>query len=819
MESSAKIGWIPRKYSVHWTLSGFQPGAHVRGLVLCFGDRIKTDGPSDEDDAVCMCRVHIGSGVKIERAFEPFTDNVLKFEVERQEHEQGAMVCVIVPIARGDNEVQFGLAYHCNVSDSPFGLYSSAIVQDAAELENNRFVCTQFEPMGARRAVPCLDEPWAKAVWEVRVSAPLASTVLSNMALKTKRVTFEDDDDSKKGKVEDYVFEPTPPMASYLLAMVAAPPNTLRPGTSDVTSHGTVITTWCFCKEDIPKTKLANQTIMESVESMGRLVDYPFSAMGLSKLDAVPIHDFDSGAMENWGLMTFRPAALMCSVDEDHVGSGCAPVVQETVAHEVAHQWFGNLITPGTWWDLWLNEGFATLCAAWIQAGSISPPESGPGTPEYAVWQRVWQKFLEDDVPGVMHSRAVIASHDAAVKPTEGEAMAMFDGATYVRAAATLRMVFLYVGEMASRLALATYVRIASRPGVVATESMLWSCFGEDAAELGRSWLRHDFSRGFKTIGDLPRLVVDNWGEFTVQDDAGSQWTLASRTVSNTDNYLGAMPVALPMPASCVSVEEADQAVMNVLLRWDPLTAQAALNDAVYTLQEGSGTTVGEKHLALLRLKNAAAGGNEFAALKVLMFTEMVDGSGIVDAPAPSSSKPLPSTLESLNALPRSELVKRLRAMPAKELQALYCACSSHEALGTFVAFALGKVAAKLSGDAVKKIGEWAIRTGLRAQDVAQFIAGVCPKGWQWLQKREVWTELFERQSKFGRNAVLAAAMDHITHPQQMEDWKKFLEKRGALTGLQPSEIDDIVADVQRKLSLRDNLRKLRKIKTDTTPK
>ncbi len=201
-------------------------------------------------------------------------------------------------------------------------------------------VATQFESHYAREAFPCIDEPAAKAVFELSIALPEGSDdlVLSNTPLI----------DSIGGK---YHFEPTPRMSTYLLAWVVGKFH----GKTIKNAHGVEITTYVALNQDVNAVDFANDIAAKSLEfyddNFG--VTYP-----LKKLDQVALPDFEAGAMENWGLVTYRESMLIAGKDAT---LGTKKSVALTVAHELSHQWFGDLVTMQWWDDLWLNESFASV--------------------------------------------------------------------------------------------------------------------------------------------------------------------------------------------------------------------------------------------------------------------------------------------------------------------------------------------------------------------------------------------------------------------------------------------------------------------------
>lgn len=201
-------------------------------------------------------------------------------------------------------------------------------------------VATQFESHYAREAFPCIDEPAAKAVFELAIKLPEGSgdLVLANTPLI-------DSIDNK------YRFEPTPRMSTYLLAWVVGKFH----GKTVKNAHGTEITTYVALNQDVNSVDFANEIAAKSLEFYDDNFGVPYP---LKKCDQVALPDFEAGAMENWGLVTYRESMLIAGKDAT---LSTKKGVALTVAHELSHQWFGDLVTMQWWDDLWLNESFASV--------------------------------------------------------------------------------------------------------------------------------------------------------------------------------------------------------------------------------------------------------------------------------------------------------------------------------------------------------------------------------------------------------------------------------------------------------------------------
>ncbi len=209
-----------------------------------------------------------------------------------------------------------------------------------------------MEPTDARRAFPCFDEPSLKAEFTVTLITDKNLTALSNMDVASEADFQSEISGTTKKAV---TFNRSPKMSTYLLAFVVGELNVIE--TND---FRVPVRVYAPASQDIEHGRfslnLAAKTLAFYEKVFG--IDFP-----LPKMDMIAIPDFAAGAMENWGLVTYRVVDLM--LDEKASGAATKERVAEVVQHELAHQWFGNLVTMDWWEGLWLNEGFATW-ASWV---------------------------------------------------------------------------------------------------------------------------------------------------------------------------------------------------------------------------------------------------------------------------------------------------------------------------------------------------------------------------------------------------------------------------------------------------------------------
>ncbi|XP_068153828.1 glutamyl aminopeptidase isoform X2 [Drosophila tropicalis] len=288
-----------------------------------------------------------------------------------------------------------------------------------ADGEKERLVTTKFEPTFSRTAYPCFDEPSMKAQFTITVARPSGTkfNVVSNMPVASEYID---------GDLTEVNFQETLPMSTYLVAFVVS-----EFDYKSTTVDGTSIEVRVYAPPaQVEKTQYALET---GAGILAHYIDYFSASYPLPKLDMVAIPDFVSGAMENWGLVTFRETALLW--DENTSSSVNKQRVAVVIAHELAHQWFGNLVTMKWWNDLWLNEGFASFIE-YKGVHHMHPEWDMPN------------QFVIEEMHSVLDLDATTASHPI-VKDvnTPSEITEYFDSITYSKGACVMRMCENLVGE------------------------------------------------------------------------------------------------------------------------------------------------------------------------------------------------------------------------------------------------------------------------------------------------------------------------------------------------------------------------------------
>ena len=317
------------------------------------------------------------------------------------------------------------LEFKGELNDKMHGFYRTSYNVDGVKKWG---AATQFEATDARRAFPCWDEPDRKATFAVTLTVPEHLTALSNMPVlrETKR------DDGWK----TVVFDKTPHMSSYLLAFVIANLEFLEA----TDRHGVPIRVWT----NPGKREQGRFALEAGCHTLAYFADWFGLPYAFPKLDMVALPDFAAGAMENWGLVTYRETALL--IDPENSSAAAHQRVAEVVDHELAHQWFGNYTTMKWWTDLWLNEGFASY---------MGPKASDHHFPEWDTWtQYVAQRYM-----GALHEDSLKNTHPVEVPVRNPhEIREVFDAISYSKGSVINRMLEHYLGEDALRKGLNRYL-------------------------------------------------------------------------------------------------------------------------------------------------------------------------------------------------------------------------------------------------------------------------------------------------------------------------------------------------------------------------
>ena len=306
------------------------------------------------------------------------------------------------------------------LNDNMAGFYRSSY--EGKDGKKKYLATSQMEPTDARRTFPCFDEPALKANFSITLVADKDLTCLSNMDVIGETDIKSGYGDHMKKAVK---FRKTPLMSTYLLAFIVGELNYI-----ETKNFRVPIRVYAPPDKEIEQGRFSLDLAAKTLAFYEKQFNSDFP---LPKMDMVAIPDFSAGAMENWGLITYRVVDLL--FDEKTGGAATRQRVAEVVQHELAHQWFGNLVTMDFWDGLWLNEGFATWMS-WYSCNSFFPE-----------W-KVWQGYVTDNLQHALALDSLRSSHPIEVPVKRADEInQIFDAISYSKGSCVLRMISKYIGE------------------------------------------------------------------------------------------------------------------------------------------------------------------------------------------------------------------------------------------------------------------------------------------------------------------------------------------------------------------------------------
>ncbi len=396
-----------------------------------------------------------------------------------------------------DGPLAMHIDYRGTISDGMAGFYRSSYQADG---RHQPLAVTQFQESDARRAFPCLDHPRHKATFDVTLVVGAGQTAISNGGVQT--VTPRAD-----GRRE-VVFEPTPRMSTYLLFFGVG-------GFELATDAEDPRVRLAVGPGAVPYGQLGLEFGRQSLQFCERYFGIPYP---LGKMDLIAIPDFAFGAMENWGAITFRENLLLD--DPATTSKAGRERICEVIAHEVTHQWFGNLVTPADWRYLWLNESFAT----YFGYGIVDH--------YYPDWE-IWEKFVLGQTDGALQRDALQETFP--IEIPGGEHMVINTATApiiYSKGGSILRQIRDYIGEDHFRNGLQHYL-----------QTHAYDCAGS-----------HDFWAAFEAVSEAPvSAIMRAWVEqpghpLVTAERCGDELRLAQQRFTfqpREDEALWPIPVTL----------------------------------------------------------------------------------------------------------------------------------------------------------------------------------------------------------------------------------------------------------------------------------
>jgi len=385
-------------------------------------DKAKFEG----DETIAIRLLKASSEITLNAADIDFHDVTVtsggttqKAKVTAQKEKEMVVLTVEKPLAAGPATVH--ITYTGILNDEMRGLYLGK------DDQGRKYAASQFEATDARRAFPSFDEPDYKATFDITAIADKGLVAISNQKIVS--------DTPGPGNKHTIRFATTAKMSSYLAALVVGNFDYIE-GEAD----GIPIRVYAT-----PGKKEMGTFALDVATNVLKYYDHYFGIKyPYGKLDLIGLPDFSAGAMENTGCITFREVILL--IDEKQGSIGLKKEIAGVIAHEMAHQWFGDLVTMKWWDDIWLNEGFAT----WMSSKPIE------------AWKPEWNFNLDDvsetggtlNVDSLANTRPI---HQAADTPAQIQEL--FDGIAYGKAAAVLRMLESYLGEETFREGVNAYLQ------------------------------------------------------------------------------------------------------------------------------------------------------------------------------------------------------------------------------------------------------------------------------------------------------------------------------------------------------------------------
>ncbi|XP_029345406.1 glutamyl aminopeptidase-like isoform X1 [Acyrthosiphon pisum] len=341
---------------------------------------------------------------------------------------------VVVPneeLSAGEYKLQ--ISFEGSLLEKPLGFYRSSY-NDTKSHKQHYIASSKFEPTYARLAFPCFDEPQLKSKFKISLTRPSGNNyiALSNMNQESEEINVP------TNGLTTVHFANTVPMSTYLACFIVCDFQSLEPVKAD---QGFPLTVYAKSGQT-ENMKYAQQV---GIKAINYYVNYFGIQYQLPKLDLIPIPDFISGAMENWGLVTFRETRVLYNESNSSIDDQEA--IAFIIAHELAHMWFGNLVTMKWWNDLWLNEGFATYMK--FKASQVVHPDWDVDTSFL-----IHSLHSVQDEDSKLHSQAIVPDVTKLQRIST-----MFNSISYSKGSSVLRMLEGILGKEVFRIGVSAYLK------------------------------------------------------------------------------------------------------------------------------------------------------------------------------------------------------------------------------------------------------------------------------------------------------------------------------------------------------------------------
>ena len=515
------------------------------------------------------------------------SSNDIKLNFSKAENDEILVNIEKLNFKKGD-KIQLKIEFSGKITDAMHGLYPCYYKENG---EKKELFATQFESHHAREVFPCIDEPEAKVTFSLEIRALSDLEVLSNTEIIEK---------NENGNIQQVRFAKTPKMSTYLLAFVLGDFKRV----SKKTKSGVEVSVLATKAQ---KSELMEFPLSFAVRVLEFYEDFFGQKFPLSKCDHIALPDFSSGAMENWGLITYRETALLAGKNSSISSKKYVALV---IAHETSHQWFGNLVTMKWWDELWLNESFATMME-YLATDALEPK-----------W-KIWEEFAVNEAVLSLRRDAidgVQAVHVPVHHPDE--ISTIFDGAiVYAKGARLMNMLRRYVGNDAFQKGLQMYFDKFKYQNTIGEN--LWDCLseasGKNVADFMNPWL---FKSGYPSVlaeedGEELRLSQK---QFFIGEgkDSGRIWPiLLGSNQNNLPEIMDSKDLACKKSSDFVQLNQGN--VAHFITNY----SQNLFENLLEKVRNGNLDTI--SRLQILQERSLLSRGGEIPSVELLRTLESYD--------------------------------------------------------------------------------------------------------------------------------------------------------------------------------------------------